>query len=195
MGTTHARSPTFDMITDQYNNQWDHSSTLLWFLKKIDVWYIISDVAQTRKSLFVCKFNQQIKADSLVERVKLIHTNLSYAFIKYTDGRESSLSLRDLAPCPESTEPEVESSNSIDVTHCELFLDPSIEEVTAPTASPLLEQLSSTVELSKPSLVPVPSDQSTSTAEHVEPSQSMSFTKAPPKSYPFGLRESSRVSK
>ena len=131
------------------------------------MWYIISDVTQTKKSGFVCKFNQRIKADSLVERVKLIDTNLLYAFVKYSDGRESSLLLRDLAPCPESTEPEVESSNSIDVTHCELFLDPSIEEVTAPTASPLLEQLSSTVELSKPSLVPVPSDQSTSIAEHV----------------------------
>ena len=150
-------------------------------------------MAQTRKSLFVCKFNQQIKADSLVERVKLIHTNLSYAFIKYTDGRESSLSLRDLAPCPESTEPEVESSNSIDVTHSELSLDPSIEEVTAPIASPLLEQLSSTVELSKLSLVPVPSDQPTSTAEHVEPSQSMSSTEAPPKSHPVELRESSKI--
>ena len=86
-------------------------------------------MAQTRKSVFVR--NRQSKADSLVGKVKPIHTNLSHAFIKYTGGRESSVSLRDLAPCPESTEPEVESSNSIDVTHSELFLDPSIEEVTA----------------------------------------------------------------
>ena len=148
------------------------------------MWYIISDVTQTKKSGFVCKFNQRIKADSLVERVKLIDTNLLYAFVKYSDGRESSLLLRDLAPCPESTEPEVESSNSIDVIHRELSSDPSIEEVTAPQ----LKQPSSTVELSEPSLVPPPSDQRTSTVVPVEPSQSMPYTKAPPKSHPVRLR-------
>ena len=143
------------------------------------MWYIISDVTQTKKSGFVCKFNQRIKADSLVERVKLIDTNLLYAFVKYSDGRESSLLLRDLAPCPESTEPEVESSNSIDVIHRELSPDPSIEEVTAP---------SSTVELSEPSLVPPPSDQRIFTVVPVEPSQSMPYTEALPKSHPVRLR-------
>ena len=139
---------------------------LLWFLKKIDVWYINSDMAQTGEISFVRKFNQQSKADPLVEKVKLIHTNPSYAFIKYNDGRE----------------PEVESSNSIDVTHRELSLDLSIEEVTAPFVLPQLEQPSSTVELSEPSLVPPPSDQPTSTSESIEPS-----TEAPPKSHPVGL--------
>ena len=55
------------------------------------------------KSVFVCKFNQQSKADPLVENVKLIYTNhmhYSYPFIKYNDGRESSVSLCDLALCP-----------------------------------------------------------------------------------------------
>ena len=136
------------------------------------------------KSVFVCKFNRQSKTDPLVEKMRLIHTNPSYAFIKYNDGRESSVLLRDLAPCPESTEPEVESSNSIDVIHRELSSDPSIEEVTAPQ----LKQPSSTVELSEPSLVPPPSDQRTSTVVPVEPSQSMPYTKAPPKSHPVRLR-------
>ena len=134
-------------------------------------------MAQTRKSVFVR--NRQSKADSLVVKVKPIHTNLSYAFIKYTDGRESSVSLPDSAPCPESTEPEVESSNSIDVIHRELSPDPSIEEVTAP---------SSTVELSEPSLVPPPSDQRIFTVVPVEPSQSMPYTEALPKSHPVRLR-------
>ena len=43
--------------------------------------------------------------------MKLIHTNLSYAFNKYNDGRESRVLLGDLAPGPESTEIEIESSN------------------------------------------------------------------------------------
>ena len=117
--------------------------------------------------------------------MKPIHTNLSHAFIKYTDGRESSVSLRDLAPCPESTEPEVESSNSIDVTHSELFLDPSIEEVTAHCITQWTTII--TVELSELSLVPPPSDQLKSIAEHIEPSQSISSTEALPKSHPFGI--------
>ena len=148
-----------------------------------------------RKSVFVYKFNRQNKADPLVEKVKLIHTNLSYAFIKYNDGRKSSVSLRDVAPCPESTESEVESSNSIDVSHRKLSPDPPIEKVTASIVSPLLEQPTSTVELSKPSLVPPLSHQPTSFAEPVEQSQSTPSTKAPPKSHTVGLRRSSRVSK
>ena len=146
--------------------------------------------------MFVHKFIRQSKADTLVEKVKLIHRNSSYAFIKYNDGRESGVLLRDLAPRPEPTEPEVESSNSIDVTHRKL--SPSIEKVTAPIAPPTLEQPSSTVELSEPSLVPPPSEQPTSTAEPVEPSQSAlatPSTEAPPKSHSVGLRRSSRITK
>ena len=52
--------------------------------------------------VFLCKFVHQSIADPLVEKVDLVHVNPSYAFIKYNDGRESSVSLRDLAPCPES---------------------------------------------------------------------------------------------
>lgn len=32
--------------------------------------------------------------------VELIDTNSSYAIVKHQDGRESTVSLRDLAPCP-----------------------------------------------------------------------------------------------
>ena len=55
------------------------------------------------KSVFVHKSNQQSKADPLVGKVTLIYTNhmhYSYPFIKYNDGRESSVSLCDLALCP-----------------------------------------------------------------------------------------------
>ena len=69
------------------------TSTLIWL--------------KSGKPVFVRKFIRQIKTDPLVEKVKLIHTNLSYGFIKYNDGRESNVSLRDLAPYPTSTEPKV----------------------------------------------------------------------------------------
>ena len=55
---------------------------------------------QPGNSVYVRKFVRQSTADPLVEKVELLHTNPSYAFIKYQDGRESSVSLRDLAPCP-----------------------------------------------------------------------------------------------
>ena len=40
------------------------------------------------------------KSDPLVDEVELLHANPSYAHIRYPDGRESSVSLNDLAPCP-----------------------------------------------------------------------------------------------
>ena len=40
------------------------------------------------------------KTDPLVHEVELIHANPSYAYIKLPDGKESTASLKDLAPCP-----------------------------------------------------------------------------------------------
>ena len=37
-----------------------------------------------------------------MEEVELIESNPSYAHIRYPDGKESSVSLQDLAPCPGS---------------------------------------------------------------------------------------------
>ena len=46
------------------------------------------------------KFVRSSKHDDLVEEVELTHANPSYAHIRYSDGRESTVSLADLAPCP-----------------------------------------------------------------------------------------------
>ena len=43
------------------------------------------------------------KHDDLVDEVELTHANPTYAHIRYRDGRESSVSLTDLAPCPRDT--------------------------------------------------------------------------------------------
>ena len=40
------------------------------------------------------------KSDPLVEPVTLVHTNPEFAFIRHQDGREDTVSLRDLAPAP-----------------------------------------------------------------------------------------------
>ena len=49
---------------------------------------------------FVCN----TKNDPLVDRVDLIDSNQSFACIRYPDGRESTVSVRDLAPDPAGSE-------------------------------------------------------------------------------------------
>lgn len=46
------------------------------------------------------------KDDPLVEKVELLEANPSYAYIKFDSGRETTVSLRDLAPYPVSDSPE-----------------------------------------------------------------------------------------
>ena len=42
------------------------------------------------------------KTDPIVESVDLLHANPEYAFVRHPDGRENTVSLRDLAPTPDS---------------------------------------------------------------------------------------------
>jgi hypothetical protein len=49
------------------------------------------------------RFVRTSKNDPLVDEVELTDINPTYARVRYTDGRESSVSLRDLAPCPTSS--------------------------------------------------------------------------------------------
>lgn len=46
------------------------------------------------------RFVRASKNDPLVDEVELIEANPTYANIKYPNGRESTVSVRDLAPCP-----------------------------------------------------------------------------------------------
>ena len=55
------------------------------------------------------------KNDPLVDQVELKQANPTYAHVKYMDGRESTVSLRDLAPCPQISgqiPPLVKQSNT-----------------------------------------------------------------------------------
>ena len=61
--------------------------------------------------VFLRKFVRSGKSEPLVEEAELIESNPSYAHIRYPDGRESSVSLRDLAPCPGSITALQPSSN------------------------------------------------------------------------------------
>ena len=46
------------------------------------------------------RFVRHSKTDPLVDEVQLMDVNPSYAYIRYSDGRESAVPLKDLSPCP-----------------------------------------------------------------------------------------------
>ena len=46
------------------------------------------------------RFVRHSKSDPLVDEVELTNVNPAYAHIRYQDGRESTVSLKDLSPCP-----------------------------------------------------------------------------------------------
>ena len=46
------------------------------------------------------RFVRTSKHDPLVDQVQLTEANPAYALVEYPDGRQSTVSLRDLAPCP-----------------------------------------------------------------------------------------------
>ena len=56
--------------------------------------------------------DRKLKSDPLVEPVELVHANPSYAFIKFPDGREDTVSLRDLAPVGDQSVDVIENESS-----------------------------------------------------------------------------------
>ena len=59
--------------------------------------------------LLLKRFVRNDKTNPYVDQVELLNSNPTYANIKYPSGRESTVSVCDLAPCPE-TELAPESS-------------------------------------------------------------------------------------
>ena len=61
------------------------------------------------------RFVRRSKYDPLVDEVDLIEANPSYAYIRYPDGRESSVNIRDLAPCGEVVEESAAVEETVNV--------------------------------------------------------------------------------
>ena len=49
--------------------------------------------------VFLRRFVRSSKHEPLVDEVDLVDTNPTYVRVRYQDGRESTVSLKDLAPC------------------------------------------------------------------------------------------------
>ena len=54
--------------------------------------------------VYLRHFNRSSKYDPVVLPVELTEVSPSYAYVHYPDGRECTVSLQDLAPCPEPNE-------------------------------------------------------------------------------------------
>ena len=76
------------------------------------------------------RFVRQNKSDPLVDEVELIAANPTYARVRYPGGRETSVSLRDLAPCPGKDLSDSSSSikEEVDATEGDMPLESLSQE-------------------------------------------------------------------
>ena len=108
------------------------------------------------------KFVRANKTDPLVDEVELLDSNPMYAHIRHADGRESSVSVKDLAPCP--TEEQNSSNKEAPSGEVE-------ERAHSPTQS--------TNDDLSPSLAPIGTSQEAS----LEPLRRSSRVSKPPERY------------
>ena len=59
-------------------------------------------------------FSRNSKTDPLVDEVEVISVNPAYSHKRYPDGRESTVSIKDLYPCP-SREYNIPSPRSVNI--------------------------------------------------------------------------------
>ena len=80
--------------------------------------------------VFLRKFVRPSKHDDLVEEVELTHVNPTYAYVRHNDGRESTVSLSDLAPCPIASEKDrtSQSENPVSVHGADTIMEATPDE-------------------------------------------------------------------
>ena len=80
--------------------------------------------------VFLRKFVRSSKHDDLVEEVELTHVNPTYACVRHNDGRESTVSLSDLAPYPRNDENQQSTSSqpAIPTEHTDTALESACDE-------------------------------------------------------------------
>lgn len=88
----------------------------------------------TRGPVLLRRFVRHSKNEPLVDQVELTEINPMYAHVRYPDGRESTVSLRDLAPCPNPSATPINERNMIhtesvytpgeDIVHTEIPVNP-----------------------------------------------------------------------
>ena len=97
------------------------------------------------------KFVRRSKSDPLVEMVDLISVTPHYACVRYPDGRESTVSTRDLAPAGETiVSPAVEADL---VNHLPSETEANVDDSGASSAEPEHHDLDQTQNLGPPPMM------------------------------------------
>ena len=92
------------------------------------------------------KFVRASKNDDLVDKVELIDVNPTFPSIRYPDGREATVSLQDLAPCPpDLTQNRVDSVSPVVVNDCSSPKEMIVAETLSGQASADVRPLTDTL--------------------------------------------------
>ena len=118
------------------------------------------------------------KGDPLCDEVDLIEANPSFARIRLSNGLESTVSTKDLAPCPCDTSQDVTDSTRSLTLHSQNTKLPIPDTVTEPiTANPPLERMTDSNHFAE--CENVGDDAITSRAAKLEPRRSFRISKKP----------------
>ena len=83
-------------------------------------------------TVYLKRHNRQSKYEPFVDEVELLEANPNYAHIRYNNGRESAVSLSDLAPC---AQPETQNPDSVPQETVALNDQPETMQTDAPPSN------------------------------------------------------------
>ena len=81
-----------------------HRMTDSFLFTQIHAWKISASWLTTPGPVFLSRFVRASKIEPINDEVELLEANPNFAQICYPDGRESTFALKDLAPCPSSSQ-------------------------------------------------------------------------------------------
>ena len=98
-------------------------------------------------TVLVRRHNRASKYEPLVEEADLIHDTLQYAFVRFKNGYESTVYLRDIAPLPDSEESISSNTSNDTVTNVEINNETLPEENNKETDTETVTERSFDVEM------------------------------------------------
>jgi hypothetical protein len=144
MGTGASRRPSFHRSLLSTSTNTTPHERFFNFQRRSSLGTSLPSWLQNPGPVLLRRFVRTSKNDPFVDQVELTDANPTYAHVKYPDGRESSVSLRDLAPCP-ITPVRNESQGTLPSGEVENGLAPNVpdpvaadsqqDSTTSPTAS------------------------------------------------------------
>ena len=100
---------------------------------------------------YVRRFVRTSKADPLTDEIEVINVNPTYAHIRYQNGREATVSLRDLAPCPQepldnsTTEGSQKINSEVPINEPNTTVSPDYADIDLPLSKAPINEPNSIV--------------------------------------------------